>query len=49
MAELRQLVSEAVARAETSTLHSPEQSGGIARLGSNLVVGNVALRTRSRS
>ncbi|GMU55310.1 MAG: hypothetical protein AMXMBFR33_44560 [Candidatus Xenobia bacterium] len=49
VAELRPLVSEAVARAETSKLHAPEQSGGVARLGSNLVVGNVALRTRSRS
>lgn len=49
VAELRQLVSEAVLRAETSKLHAPEQTGGIARVGPNLVVGNVALRARTRS
>ncbi len=49
VAELRQLVSDAVQRAETSRLHAPEQAGGIARLGPNLVVGNVALRARTRS
>lgn len=49
VAELRQLVSEALQRVEVNQLHAPEQTGGIARLGPNLVVGNVALRTRARS
>ncbi len=49
VAELREMVSEAVLRAETSKLQTPEQTGGIARLGPNLVVGNVALRARTRS